>query len=50
VGAGVLGAVVCCEGRAPTRGARYPAGSVGLPPGANKVTEELKKLWLDGEE
>ncbi len=32
-----------------TRG-RYPAASAGLPKGANKVTEELKKLWLqDGE-
>lgn len=49
-GARVLGAEVCFEGRASKRGARYPAGSVGLPPGANKVTEELKKLWLDGEE
>ena len=32
-----------------TRG-RYPASTAGLPPGANKVTEELKRLWLnDGE-
>jgi predicted RNA-binding protein with PIN domain len=49
-GARVLGAEVCFDGRASKRGARYPAGSVGMPAGANKVTEELKKLWLDGEE
>lgn len=49
-GARVLGAEVCFEARTSKRGARYPAGSVGLPPGANKVTEELKKLWLDDEE
>ena len=49
-GARVLGADVCFEARASRRGARYPARNVGLPPGANKVTEELKKLRLDGEE
>lgn len=49
-GARVLGADVCFEDRVPRRGARYPAASAGLPPGANKVTEELKRLWLDGEE
>lgn len=31
-------------------GARYPASTVGLPKGANTITEELKKLWLDDEE
>lgn len=49
-GARVLSADVCFEGRAVKRGPRYPASSAGLPPGANKVTEELKKLWLDDEE
>lgn len=28
---------------------RYPASTVGLPKGANKVTEELKGLWLTDE-
>ncbi|MDP2183568.1 MAG: NYN domain-containing protein [Actinomycetota bacterium] len=32
--------------RARRRSARYPARAVGLPAGANRVTEELKKLWL----
>lgn len=37
------------------RGKRRPAGKVqasteGLPKGANRITEELKKLWLDPEE
>lgn len=49
-GARVLNADVCFEGRAVKQGPRYPAASVGLPPGANKVTEELKKLWLDDKE
>ena len=50
-GVAVLGAETCFEGRkVRRRGGRYSAGSVGLPPGANKVTEELKKLWLDDEE
>ncbi|KAF0208259.1 MAG: NYN domain-containing protein [Actinomycetota bacterium] len=29
------------------RGTRYPAASAGLPKGANLITEELKKLWLE---
>lgn len=29
---------------------RYPASSAGTPKGANRITEELKKLWLDEEE
>lgn len=37
------------RGRARRRGSRYPASTVGLPKGANKVTEELKALWLGGE-
>ena len=49
-GARVIGADVCFEGRAVRPGPRYPASSAGLPPGANKVTEELKKLWLDDKE
>jgi predicted RNA-binding protein with PIN domain len=50
-GGAVIGAEACFEGRrARRRGGRYPASTVGLPPGANKVTEELKRLWLtDGE-
>lgn len=49
-GVKVLAAEVCFEARTTRRtGGRYPASSVGLPPGANKVTEELKKLWLDEE-
>jgi predicted RNA-binding protein with PIN domain len=51
LGARVLDAEMCFEGRRPARRhRRYPAGSEGLPPGANKVTEELKRLWLDEEE
>ena len=50
-GATVLGAEVCFEGRrARRRTGRYPASTAGLPPGANKVTEELKRLWLNDEE
>lgn len=33
------------------RGKGRPGGSTsGMPKGANRITEELKKLWLDGEE
>ncbi len=46
-GARVLGAETCFEARQGKRRGRYPAGGAGLPPGANRVTEELKKLWLD---
>lgn len=50
-GASVLGSECCFEARKPTRrGGRYPAGSAGLPKGANEITRELKKLWLDDEE
>lgn len=49
-GARVLSADVCFEGRAVKPHPRYPASSAGLPKGANKVTEELKKLWLDEKE
>lgn len=33
-----------CRGRK-----RYPASTAGLPKGANKITEELKELWLTDE-
>lgn len=49
-GARVLPAESCFAGRTAPRRGRYPASTAGLPPGANKVTEELKKLWLDNEE
>jgi hypothetical protein len=43
---------VCFEDARPVRGAR-PAGRVardeGLPKGANRITEELKGLWLDAD-
>jgi len=32
------------------RSTRYPASTAGLPKGANKVTEELKGLWLTDDE
>lgn len=38
------------RGRARRGGSRYPASTVGLPRGANKVTEELKALWLPGDD
>lgn len=31
------------------RGQEYPSRTAGLPKGANRITEELKKLWLDDE-
>ena len=34
------------RGRARKGGSRYPASTAGLPKGANRVTEELKRLWL----
>ncbi len=33
-----------------TRGGRFPGSTAGMPKGANRITEELKKLWLDDEE
>ncbi len=48
----VLGCEALFTAVRPKRGGRvrYPAASAGLPKGANKITEELKKLWLqDGE-
>lgn len=36
-------------GRARRGGKRYPASTAGLPKGANKITEELKGLWLTNE-
>ena len=29
---------------------RYPAASAGIPAGGNRITEELKALWLTGED
>lgn len=50
-GATVLPAESCFEGRRPKRrSGRYPASTVGLPKGANEITREMKKLWLDDEE
>lgn len=50
-GVRVLTAPTCFDGRRPKRRkVRYPASGAGLPPGANKVTEELKRLWLTDEE
>jgi len=46
----VLGCEALFEAARPKRrGVRYPASTEGLPKGANKITEELKRLWLDGE-
>jgi len=38
------------SGHARRRSTRYPASTAGLPKGANKVTEELKGLWLTDDE
>ncbi len=32
------------------RSRRYPAATVGLPRGANLITEEMKRIWLADEE
>ena len=49
-GARVIPAEHCFEERKlKRRSGRHPVAG-GLPPGANKVTEELKKIWLDDEE
>lgn len=48
----VIGSEAVFEAVRPVRRkrGRYPAASAGLPKGANLITEELKKLWLeDGE-
>ena len=29
---------------------RFPASTAGMPKGANRITEELKGIWLDGDE
>lgn len=52
LGASVAASATCFEAaERRRRGAgRYPASTVGLPPGANQITAELKELWLkDGE-
>jgi predicted RNA-binding protein with PIN domain len=38
------------EKRVPRRRRRGTPRDVGTPPGGNRITEELKKLWLDDEE
>jgi hypothetical protein len=47
-----LPASACFEaaGRGSSRKGRRPAPprDVGLPPGANKITQELERLWLEG--
>jgi len=51
LGARTVDGTTCFEATRPIRRtSRYPASSVGLPPGANKVTEELKRLWLTGDD
>lgn len=48
----VLGCEALFEAARPRGGGRgrFPTASAGLPRGANTITEELKKLWLeDGE-
>lgn len=49
-GARVLGAEQCFEERKAKRGRRIGGSTAGLPKGANKITQELKDLWLGGEE
>ncbi len=34
------------RGRARKGRTRYPTSSAGVPAGGNKITEELKKVWL----
>ena len=29
---------------------RFPASTAGMPKGANRITEELKSVWLDDDE
>ncbi len=43
---------VCFEGTRPSKRGRNGSvrRDVGLPKGANRITEELKELWLDGDE
>ncbi|MDO8987873.1 MAG: NYN domain-containing protein [Coriobacteriia bacterium] len=49
-----LGREVLFEASAPVRArrssTRYPARTVGMPEGHNKVTEELKGIWLTDDE
>ena len=52
-GAQVLPSAAVFDGAQPpkrrTRG-RYPAASAGIPRGANRITEELKSIWLTDDE
>jgi predicted RNA-binding protein with PIN domain len=51
LGATVLGAETCFEAtRTRRRRGRYPARSVGIPPGADEITREMERLWLGDEE
>lgn len=52
-GARVLPSATVFEAARPARRrtkGRYPAASAGLPRGANRITEELKSIWLTGED
>lgn len=51
-GASVKAATALFEAASPARRrrARRTPANVGLPPGANRITEELKGLWLPDEE
>lgn len=52
-GARVQPADAAFEGARPTvrrKHVRYPAATVGIPKGGNLITEELKRVWLDGED
>ena len=49
-GGAVIEASACFEEVRTRRRMRYPARTVGVPPGAAEITRELEKLWLeDGE-
>lgn len=45
-----LGCSALFEERKARKSKRFPASTAGLPPGANRITEELKRIWLDEEE
>lgn len=48
--ASVRGASTLFEEAEPVRRRRGMPRDAGIPAGANRITEELKKVWLDGEE
>jgi predicted RNA-binding protein with PIN domain len=48
-----LGCSTLFESKRPKRrrgAGRFPASTAGLPKGANRITHELKDIWLDEEE